>query len=355
MPPKRASTRVASGRVSKRKATGPRKKARIPPWQLDTQSQSSQTLQPRLQPPANKYLTAAPETAAKTRRNYPGDGVILSEFTCFQKLPPELRIKIWKYAAFQPRWIIIGTKGSHHQNMHNSAYFLHLFYPSRQVPSLLQANKESRAEGLTVYKFVFDDDHSSTRSWDLVFRGLGLWPILQPPLQGLTVQLSIGTPIYINWATDILVFRNLGLTTCYEPIREYVAAKIKAGNLQNLAIDVSHIPRTLHWPGIAAIRSVDTQCMDLYMGHQNIAAIVLFQRIAPPSGEESVDHRTPILGDLSMNHPKQRIIHRLADDLWAAIVEQAAKESPHVDPLELIKLIPTRIRLCELDYEPESG
>jgi hypothetical protein len=72
----------------------------------------------------------------------------LSEFELFPKLATELRLKIWNFAAYQPRLIEV----EHARNAHRS---LSVTTQSRLSPVVLRVCKESREEGLKVYSLTY--------------------------------------------------------------------------------------------------------------------------------------------------------------------------------------------------------
>jgi hypothetical protein len=67
------------------------------------------------------------------------------KFELFPKLPPELRLKIWKLVP-EPRVVEVIFKHDHRKNNYK---FMATF------PSILHANHEARVEGLRRYKHVF--------------------------------------------------------------------------------------------------------------------------------------------------------------------------------------------------------
>jgi hypothetical protein len=115
----------------------------------------------------------------------------LTEFTIFTQLPAELRIKIWKHAAFIQRNIDIWTSDFGEQ-LHVPtdgiddpvAWFTLWKYSSRTPPpSILSVCQESRVEGLKHYKLDFATSFS--------FRDF---------------TFSTTPRIYINFAVDRLCF-----------------------------------------------------------------------------------------------------------------------------------------------------
>jgi len=113
-------------------------------------------------------------------------------FTCFPKLPPELRNKIWKGACSVPRIIdlwavpIFGKTGEEFFSENFSrigpiAYKSH----SRQPPAILHTSREARTLGLECYSLEFGDE-------------------IKESINGVEVKMSIPAKIYINWKCDII-------------------------------------------------------------------------------------------------------------------------------------------------------
>ncbi|CZS89287.1 uncharacterized protein RAG0_00685 [Rhynchosporium agropyri] len=91
---------------------------------------------------ATYKLTYRPYEGARPLQSFVPDPEQQRTFTCFSKLPNELRFKIWKLLAPEPRIIVIAPHG--------------LFCPPRsegknQVPSVLHVNRESRTHTCLSY------------------------------------------------------------------------------------------------------------------------------------------------------------------------------------------------------------
>lgn len=132
-----------------------------------------------------------------------------SSFTCFMTLPLELRSKIWKFASFQQRNVILGFDAdSSHEATFNSP---------TSPPSILHISKESRAEGLRYYRCV-----NFSESWTN-------WP-----------AALLSSHFYINWEVDRLcfisspkVFPNSFLLHRWRPMYQNVAKHIREQCIQN--------------------------------------------------------------------------------------------------------------------------
>ncbi|KAE9366645.1 hypothetical protein N431DRAFT_515140 [Stipitochalara longipes BDJ] len=101
----------------------------------------------------------APRTLKAEEENTPGPVVKAAgepeNFTCFPKLPPELRIKIWCYACSITRNADLWVKWLSYDDFNCSHNLPYYWYSSCAVPAILHANKESRAEGLKHYELSF--------------------------------------------------------------------------------------------------------------------------------------------------------------------------------------------------------
>jgi 2EXR family len=110
-------------------------------------------------------------------------------FTCFPKLPAELRTKVWKYASHVTRNIDISTKTLYLSCKRNGEgpAMPYYYVSSCPPPAILLVCKESRTEALKYYKLDFESED--------------LWG-----LSGTsnTPPVLIATPprIYINWQVD---------------------------------------------------------------------------------------------------------------------------------------------------------
>jgi hypothetical protein len=104
----------------------------------------------------------------------------LTKFTCFPKLPKELRLKTWKHAATIPRnidlwvdpWVI---------DRHGHYYYMSTTLP----PAVLSTCQESRQERLAIYKLAFGAESHVRRH-----------------------RHSSDPYIYINWSADTLCLMN---------------------------------------------------------------------------------------------------------------------------------------------------
>jgi 2EXR family len=96
------------------------------------------------------------------------------DFTLFKKLPPELRLIIWEYAAQERR--VISIKHSHNRSATNIRHCI-ATHDAFTVPGVLQACQESRMVGL-------------------MFFSLRLGAVFH------------SKPIYLNYKRDILFFQD---------------------------------------------------------------------------------------------------------------------------------------------------
>jgi hypothetical protein len=92
----------------------------------------------------------------------------LQTFTVFPELPPELRLKIWRVAAFHPR--AFDFDYPHSNPKERVRLYNDLKDRLRRVPSALQVNHESRTEALMHY----------TNHWERGFDGWGTKDVSSP-------------------------------------------------------------------------------------------------------------------------------------------------------------------------------
>lgn len=105
-------------------------------------------------------------------------------FTCFPKLPIELRLKIWKDVCHLPRYVDIWT-GYHRVYKDRGEQILSAF--TRHVtlcgvPAVLHTTRESRKEALEHYTLAFGSNQTLHYG----------------------IQLSIPPRIYVDWKSDII-------------------------------------------------------------------------------------------------------------------------------------------------------
>jgi len=111
-------------------------------------------------------------------------------FTCFPRLPAELRMKVWKYASHVTRNIDISTRilylSSEPQG--KGAAPSYYYTSSCPPPSILHVCKESRTEAMIYYQLDFE---SSENVWNR--SGTSRFP---------PVYIATPPSIYINWQVD---------------------------------------------------------------------------------------------------------------------------------------------------------
>jgi hypothetical protein len=83
-------------------------------------------------------------------------------FTVFPKLPPELRLKIWRIASFYPRIFNFDYTHSSLTIKERSRLYYDFMGRLRKVPPVLQVNRESRTEALIHYTYHWE---SGLLSW----------------------------------------------------------------------------------------------------------------------------------------------------------------------------------------------
>lgn len=75
-------------------------------------------------------------------------------FTLFPTLPPELRLKIWKYALPGPRVVRLSLM-EHSNSSHRRGHEKYAIHATSTIPSIIQTNVEGREAALKVYELAF--------------------------------------------------------------------------------------------------------------------------------------------------------------------------------------------------------
>jgi hypothetical protein len=116
------------------------------------------------------------------------------EFTHFPKLPPELRLKIWKEACYIPRvvdlWVEDPSKYEEDDWNNNDSPEPLTYVSHTRVPAVLQVSKEARAVALQHYT-------------PLPSPGIEKQKGAEESSQSED-SYSRSCPIYINWQCDIV-------------------------------------------------------------------------------------------------------------------------------------------------------
>lgn len=110
------------------------------------------------------------------------------KFKRFEELPTELRLRIWKYAAFFQRTVDVLPFTVYNERLADSRPFMitDIFISSCPTPALLHVSRESRNEALKYYTVEFGTEQ----------------PILLR-ICGRKTTIPIPTPvIHINWEVD---------------------------------------------------------------------------------------------------------------------------------------------------------
>lgn len=118
-------------------------------------------------------------------------------FPQFPKLPPELRLKVWKLASFHTRNIPVNV---HHQAIpgrDNYGRTTYKFTSSCLPPAILHCTQESRNEALKSYTLSFGKSwmFSAIQEYDPDF---GAWEAIPE------VEVVQKPTIYVNWKADRL-------------------------------------------------------------------------------------------------------------------------------------------------------
>ncbi|KIN07134.1 hypothetical protein OIDMADRAFT_16005 [Oidiodendron maius Zn] len=81
-------------------------------------------------------------------------------FTLFRELPTEIRVKIWKIAAREPRLVNIQCQRESYMRGAMKRFLAKSFTTTNPVPPLLHACHESRAETIFEYQLSFATSHT---------------------------------------------------------------------------------------------------------------------------------------------------------------------------------------------------
>jgi hypothetical protein len=111
----------------------------------------------------------------------------LGTFTCLPRLPPELRLTIWEYAASQPRNVDIWTNRTH--NSPRDVYPSFHYSTLSPVPAILQVNREARHVGMSFYELAFSQSFEDDNGDEIE---------------------SLRRPgMYVNWRSDLICLLDL--------------------------------------------------------------------------------------------------------------------------------------------------
>lgn len=123
----------------------------------------------------------------------------LEEFTCFQKLPVEIRNTVWKEVCFEPRVVDLWVSEMSENQKGLNTYLREsldgferevqfIFRTYSQPPSILHVNQEARHEALKYYQLVFGTEYKVKLGRNMS-----------------DLQITTDPEIYFNWKCDILL------------------------------------------------------------------------------------------------------------------------------------------------------
>ncbi|KAF5875315.1 uncharacterized protein Bfra_003770 [Botrytis fragariae] len=101
-------------------------------------------------PSTNSCLISASQKKSSDSLSI-GNGKKLDTFTCFPRLPPELRLRIWRTMAFVPRVIALQERSVHNATHKRSV----CIQTTNAAAKVLQIHHESRTEALKFHKPSF--------------------------------------------------------------------------------------------------------------------------------------------------------------------------------------------------------
>ena len=148
-------------------------------------------------------------------------------FTCFPKLPVELRLKIWGYASSVTRNVDIWARSLDIEIRYSFQRTLY-FYSSLPPPAVLHVNSESRCESLKYYDLDFGTYFTFKHADSAPF------------------TISSPCRVYFNWNTDRLCLVNLSELENKRAVRE-VSSQLtdyhrvcQERGLRYFAINIAH-------------------------------------------------------------------------------------------------------------------
>ncbi len=197
-----------------------------------------------------------------------------STFTSFPRLPLELRLAIWRFAAFEPRNVEVCTSNycnrpSAPTYRDGSPRLLPHFFSTCPIPGLLHANQESREEGLKHFQAEFGN---------LVQLGGELWRV-DPP------TFTFEPRIYVNWKVDRICLMNYSI---HQNLLADFLTKAEEREVESMAICVASAESTLKARGVIHpdngsvhlqwIRGVEElqHVMNHFPFHDSLQEIILF-------------------------------------------------------------------------------
>jgi hypothetical protein len=182
-------------------------------------------------------------------------------FTCFPKVPVELRLKIWGYASSVNRNVDIWVRSLDTKLIKPYERPLY-FYTSLPPPAVLHVNSESRSESLKYYDLDFGTNITIKHTHSVPF------------------TISIPSRIYFNWNTDRLCLVNPSelenksiARVVSSQLANYHTVCQKKG-LRYFAINIAHSTLPLFMPQRAIKNSAFLKLIPL---ESNLVEVVLFE------------------------------------------------------------------------------
>ncbi|KAH7346729.1 hypothetical protein BKA65DRAFT_503110 [Rhexocercosporidium sp. MPI-PUGE-AT-0058] len=157
--------------------------------------------------PSAPSTQAAPRSLAanprKSRSKGPPNPTRFTKFHQFKKIPPEIRLKIWRY-TMRPRVIRAEYQNIDSELVHKDVRLSRYVLDAGPVPTALRVNSESRQEALKFYNLVKAKLPVKTLERD----GERLPPGAQPPKMPAWLDVKI----YVNPSSDVFFFVNFPST-----------------------------------------------------------------------------------------------------------------------------------------------
>lgn len=156
-----------------------------------------------------------------------------SMFIPFQRLPIEIRLKIWRISCFTTTRNISTWGHNSNETVHGRVYEMFSYQWQTSVPAVLHTCKESRCEGLKHYT-----------TWKSV---AWMSPLISIPEEEPSdcYNLVEQTAIYVTWEVDRIVLFNPFVIMDIRLAANELSNKFKENDLKFLAVNVGHCGRAI--------------------------------------------------------------------------------------------------------------
>jgi hypothetical protein len=168
-------------------------------------------------------------------------------FTCFPRLPAELRMRIWEFACFIPRNVCIDIDEVLMTKLNDQdsqwATEIVAWRSDSDIPAVLQVCQESRSEARKHYslelgteytKYINTGTNLTTHPWQ--HRNSGYIPVRTHRRTVRAYTITVDPEIWINWDVDTLYMPRAELLLDAEKLEEVAAIFARKG-LKSLALN----------------------------------------------------------------------------------------------------------------------